>query len=51
MTDGWTGIVNWELGLIRCPDHGVQKLTPIDPECGCMDCEECNRELGIEPES
>lgn len=43
--DDWT--VNWELMLIRCPEHGEQRLVPASTLDDCHDCEECVRELGM----
>jgi hypothetical protein len=37
----WTGIINWEDMLIRCPVHGEQKLVPASRLDDCMDCEAC----------
>lgn len=48
MTDnGWQGIINRDLGLIRCPDHGEQRLVlaPGCEDCGGRDCEVCVREM------
>jgi hypothetical protein len=41
--EGWTGIINWSAGLIRCPYHGVQKLVPASRLDDCKDCEICVR--------
>lgn len=52
MSDGWAGIVNREKNLIRCPEHGEQRLVlaPGCEDCGGKDCEECVREMKEEAE-